>query len=141
MTSILASFAEKIHEHADPAYLKFKSNAKNDLEVVGMFATAALVASVVVGIAGFALASAGGLTAVIGVPLILVSLPVGYMAYNTYRITDNLADIIDNPKKYDNSLGMDIGHHQLKSKLKQGTVGANWVVNFVVSELAKSGKI
>ena len=141
MASFISSFAEAIHECADPAYLKFKSQTKKDLEIVGMLATAALVASVVVGIAGFALASAGGLAAVVGAPVILVSLPVGYLAYNIYRITDNLAEIIDNPKKYDNSLGMDLGHHKLKRQLKQGTIGFDWIVNFVVSEMAKSGKL
>lgn len=146
MASPISSFighlqdsAEHLHENIDPEYKKQKAEVKGFLQQVGLASTAAAVTSVALGILGIVFAASGGLAAIVGVPLILVSLPVGYLAYNAYRIAENLNEIVDNPKKFQASFGLEGGFDKdkVKAKLKENTFGFSWIIDVAIDQLSK----
>jgi hypothetical protein len=146
MVSPISSFighlqdgAEHIHENIDPEYKKQKTEIKDSLQKVGLMSTAAIAASVAFGILGITMTASGGLAAIVGVPLILVSLPLGYLAYNGYRVAENLNEIVDNPKKYQATFGLEDGFDKdkVKAKLKENTFGFSWIIDFAIDQLSK----
>ena len=140
MTSIISSFIENVHENIDPSYLKEKREIKKNLQQVGLISTAASIASLAVGIFGLALTVSGGLGAIIGLPLILVSLPLGYLAFNTYKLSENMKDIIDNPKEYQRFFGLvpTFDKQKIKKKLEEETFCFSWAAELAAEAMAKS---
>ena len=138
----LQDSAEYLHENIDSAYKKQKEEVKDCLQKVGLLSTATMAASIALGILGITCAATGGLAAVVGVPLILVSLPLGYLAYNGYRIAENLNDIVANPKKYQVSFGLEgaLDKDKVKEKLKENTFGFSWIISAVIDQLSKNKK-
>lgn len=82
MVNFISSFMENIHENIDPSYMKEKEETKKQLQAIGLVSTAALIVSIAIGLFGTASTASGGFGAVIGLPLILVSLPLGYFSFN-----------------------------------------------------------
>lgn len=137
----LASFLENIHETVDPAYLEAKEANKKGIQFVGFIATATFVASVASAIFGMALTVSSGFGAILGAPIILVSLPIGYASYNAAKVSKNINDIIDNPKEYQKLFGLHqvFDKQKIKKKLEQETFCFSWAVNVVVEAMVKSG--
>lgn len=138
MSNFFASIVDKVHKNLDPSLAQKLDEAKQQVQLIQMQTIAVLVASVAFGTFGVANAVAGGITAF---PIILVGLPVGYLAYNAYHVAKNLYDVIDNVKNYRNSYGIDLSldAQKLKSKLKEGTCCFEWLTNAVVDEMVRSG--
>lgn len=134
MLNSMSSFFENIHENIDHAYLLEKEERKKQIQSVGLISTAVLVASAVVGIFGFALTISGTVGAVIGLPLILVTLPLGYLSFNTYKVSKNMNDIIDNPTAYRN-LNLTLDKQQIKKKLQQETFCFDWIIDLAVEKI------
>ncbi|HEV8052651.1 MAG TPA: hypothetical protein VGP47_09155 [Parachlamydiaceae bacterium] len=134
--------AESIHENIDPAYRKQKKEVKEGLQKVGLMSTAALATSVALATLGICCLAIGGAAAFVSIPMFFVSLPLGYLAYNAYRISENLNQIIENPKKYQVSFGLvnAFDKHQVKIKLKENTFGFGWVIDAVMDHYAKNPK-
>lgn len=135
MVNFIPSVIDYIHENVDPSYMKEKEESKKAIQAAGLISTAGIIASAALAILGL---TSGGL---VGSALILVSLPAGYLSYNAYKMFGNIHDIIDNPKIYQNSLGLEptFDKQKLKAKLMQDTVCFNFCVDFIVEEMAKAG--
>lgn len=129
----LSLFLESIHENANPAYLQQKEEKKKLIQSMGLISTAVLVASAVVGIFGIALTLSGGVGAVMGLPLILVNLPLGYLSFNAYKVSQNINDIIDNPAIYRN-LNQTFDKQKIKKKLEKETFFFNWIIDVLVDK-------
>ncbi|MBS0585280.1 MAG: hypothetical protein JSR76_03135 [Verrucomicrobia bacterium] len=131
------SFIEKFHESVSPEYVKKKEGAQKEVQQVGLIATAALVGSVAFGVLGVLLTISGGFPAVIGLGLILVTLPLGYLAFNTYTASKNMRDIIDSPKEYQKFLGLDqaFDKQKIKNKVSEGTFWFNWIVDIAIDKM------
>ncbi|MBA3816436.1 MAG: hypothetical protein H0X29_07950 [Parachlamydiaceae bacterium] len=140
MVNFVSSFIESIHENIDPSYLKDKDQAKKNLKQIGLTSTATLVTSIVFGILGISLTASG---AAIGLPLILVSLPIGYLSFNVYNVSKNINDILDNPKDYQRLFVLDPGYdkQKIKTKLEQGTFCFSWIIELALDEVAKSNNM
>lgn len=143
MINFICSSIENIHENIDPSYLKEKEGVKNNVLVIGLVSTATFVTSIAFAIFGIALTVSSGLGAFIGFPIILVSLPVGYLSYNAYKISKNTNDIIDNPKKYQRLFGLDpaFDKQKIKNKLEQGTFCFSSIVEIALEGVAKFGNV
>lgn len=131
--------AEHVHENIDPEYKKQKEEMKDGLQKMGLLSTAGVASSIALGILGIALTASGGLAAIVGVPLILVSLPLGYLAYNAYRVAENLNDIVDNPIKFHAPFTLEkaFDKQKIKEKLKENTFGFSWIIDFAIDQLSK----
>jgi|JI9StandDraft_1071089.scaffolds.fasta_scaffold21419_5 hypothetical protein len=131
------SLIEKFHESLDPVYLKKKEGAQKEIQQVGLVATAALVGSVAFGVLGILLTISGGFPAAIGLGLILVTLPLGYLAFNTYTASKNMRDIINSPKEYQKLLSLDqvFDKQKIKDKVSEGTFCFNWIVDIAVEKM------
>lgn len=138
MIDYISPYMENIHENVDPAYKMEKEEAKRQLQPIGLVATATLIASIALGIFGIALAVSGGYGAIVALPLILISVPLCYLSYNAYKVTKNIDEIIDNPKKYqkfhyqqDPTLDM----QKIKKKLAKDTICFRPVVDWFVDKM------
>lgn len=140
MASFISSFMENVHENIDPSYIREKEETKKQLQSIGLISTAILVASIALVIFGVALTASGGFSAIIGLPIILVSLPLGYLSFNAYKVTKNISDIEDNPKEYQRFIGWDLiwDKQKIKKKLEQETFCFSWIVDVAVEEMGKS---
>lgn len=143
MVNLIPSFLDYIHENIDPAYAERKKEVKKSIQAAGLISTAALVASIVFGVLGIALTTSAGVAVIFGLPIILVSLPVGYLSYNSYKTLENIKDVLENPKKYQNSFGLEdsFDKQSLKNKLTQGTFCFSWCIGFILEEMFKSGTL
>ncbi|KAF3362754.1 hypothetical protein PHSC3_000668 [Chlamydiales bacterium STE3] len=160
MANFISSLVENIRGSIDSPYGETHQEAKIGLQTIGLTSTATLVTSVAFGVFGVALTIWGGLAAIVGLTIILVSLPLGYLSYSAYKLSDNMNDIIVNPKKYQgqNLLGANIDKEKIKkklkketvclkanidkerikNKLKQETVCLNWVIDCVVEMITET---
>jgi hypothetical protein len=106
------------------------------LQSIGMVSVAGIIGSVAFGVLGFSLVTGGGgIAAFIGAPLLLVSLPVGYAAYNCNMIARNLLEIVNNPSSYRTAVIGPLDRERLRSRLVQGTFFANWAIDMLLDEL------
>lgn len=135
MSSFVSNFFEGVHETSNPSYVKEKEELREKVQEAKSYSTAVLASSIALFILGIALIGTGA-----GIPLILVSLPMGYASYNFYKTCDNVKDIIDNPKQYQNIWGLDGTYNRqaLRSKLAEGTIFFDWFADFIVAKLVKS---
>lgn len=128
----------QIRRHLDPVYVSQYREEKEACRVVGMVSLAGIVGSVALGILGFSLTACGGIAVVIGVPLLLASLPAGYLSYNCYTISKNVLEIVNNPSAY-RILGLGPADRQkIRSKLGEGTFLCNWAVDMVMNDIVSS---
>lgn len=137
--NFISSFVEKVHEKIDPSYLKKKENVRQNLMTVGLVSTASLVMSTAFGIFGIALTNSAKTSVLAGLSVLLVSLPMGYLSYNVYKVSGNAKSIIDDPKLYWDPLKSEKGLkganiQKVKRKLEEGTIGFSWVIDCAVTE-------
>jgi hypothetical protein len=139
MSDFLASIFGKVHKQQDPAFAQKLDEAKKELQSSQGQVVAILVSSVAFATFGIANAASGSF---ISLPIILVSLPVGFLSYNGYQATKNLYDILDNLTNYRNSYGLESSFdaQKIKSKLKEGTYFFEWTTNANVDEMVRSGQ-
>jgi len=139
MVSFIPSLLENLHQGADPAYAKKKEESKALVAKVELASVAALVVSVAFGVLGIALTVSGGLSLILGFSIILVTLPAGYLVYNAYKTLENIDDVLDNPKKYQDAFGLTqtFNKELLKAKLKEGTFLFGWFASIAVEKISK----
>jgi hypothetical protein len=133
MIGFIAKIVDQIHTEMDPRYALAKGQARIEVVNIQVKAVAALVISVAFNVMGFAIA-AGGDTP--GAFLILVFLPIGYAAYNIYKVGENFKPFLDNPKQYITTLGGNLEQDKLKAQLLQGTICCECFVDIIVLNLA-----
>jgi hypothetical protein len=134
------AFFESCHEALDPSYAVNKKNNLNSLKNLELISSAALISGIAFMVLGIALCSSG-LGAIIGVPLVLISIPTCYFSYNGTRVLENLQDIFDNPKKLQNLYLLDTSFdkYSFKNKLKEGTFCFNWFIDAAIEQMVNNG--
>jgi hypothetical protein len=73
---------------------------------------------------------------ILGLPIIFVSIPIGYLSYNTTQVSKNILEILNNPKAYQNSYGISntLDSKKLKAKLKENTFFFDFFIEYGVSK-------
>lgn len=138
--NFISSFLENTHENIDSSYVKEKKEMKKKIRTVGLITTATFLISVIFAIFGIAISTASLWGAIIGLPIILVSLLTSYLSYNGYKISKNINDIINNPKKHQKFLGLKsvFDKQKIKDKLEKDTIFFSWIIELFVEEISKS---
>jgi len=140
LTGAYHKTVEGIKNNVDPTYAKKQKEVRDATQAGSLAAVALLVADVAFFVLGFALCAAGGGALVLGIPLVLVTLPVGYLAYNAYRTCENLKEIIDTPSKYQNLGGIGGWHKDsFKTGLIKGTFCFEWFADLIVQNMVEKG--
>jgi hypothetical protein len=134
-TDTFSSAVHRIRNGFDSEYTAQYQEEKANCTKIEMAAVAGIVGSVALGILGFSFTATGGIAAIIGVPLLLASAPLGYASYNCYEITKNLLDIFNNPAKY-RILGLgEFDKNKIRNKLEEGTFLCNWAIQLLTANL------
>ena len=87
-----ARMIQSTQKPTDPAFVQlrdFTQKKNRSLQVLTLACTINSVAFIMFGFVGM-----------VSTPLFLLALPLGYFAYNMYKISLNAEDIIENVKKY-----------------------------------------
>jgi hypothetical protein len=127
----IASAVDRIRRDIDPLYPNQFSEEKEDCRVLQLVAVAGIVGSVALAILGFFLSVPSGIAAIIGIPLLFASLPIGYVSYNLYTISKNMLEIFNNHSYY-RALGLGYFDRQrVVSRLETGTFFADWAVDMI----------
>jgi hypothetical protein len=137
--SSMLPLIEHIHTALDPVYAKKKEEHLADCQLAKLISAAALATSVAFAVFGIVLAVSGGPAAIVGLALILVSLPLGYLSYNAYRTSENAIDICNNPIEYLNFTRFDetFNKQTLKNKLTQGTFGFDLFTDLLIEKMVQ----
>lgn len=144
MSSILglptgfARLIQSTQRPTDPAYIQVKEGTQKknlSLQVLTLACTINSVAFIIFGFVGM-----------VGTPLFLLALPLGYFAYNMYKVSINAEDIIDNTRSYRstqrpvNNL-YKVEERPLRARLLKDTFHFESFVEVMVRELARPREI
>lgn len=123
MSGYITSFLETLDEVGNPGYVRSKENANKVLQEAGLYATACLVGSVALTVLGIILTTSVPYGKILGLPILFVSIPLGYFSFNVNQVSKNFLDIVKEPKKYQDLFGLtnSFNKDKVKSKLKEKT--------------------
>ena len=132
MSSIIANLAERLEGNINPNYQSEKRDMRYAAQVASIISIAALVTNVAFTILGISLCCSGAIA--VGTPLILVSIPLCYFAFNINKTCENIKTINDNIKKYQNLMGFGDGFNKqkLKNELIKNTICFEWFADFMI---------
>jgi len=105
--------------------------AKSPFRKASIAAVIGLITSVALAIIGIAMIGSGVHSA--GIPLLIVSLPIGYLSYNIYKVSDNIIDALDTMPEYRRHGKADL--QKLKVKFKQGTFCFGYAIDYLVAKM------
>lgn len=110
---------------------------KRSLRSCSIIAVIGMIVAVSLAIIGIALTATGCPGA--GVPLLILSVPLGYFSYNGYKVCANAIDVIANFKDYHKLLGLaGVDEKQIKTRLSRDTFCFDYAVDHMVSALANT---
>lgn len=127
---------------ATPQYKRIQAEFQDVKEQVDLGTRCMAIAAVALAVLGFAFIATG-----IGVAFLVVALPLGFFAYNSYKTSSNIDEIIKNPSQYIEvqtngnkpsdfdprniiKLGPDL--ENIKTKLKENTFLFDWAIDLGV---------
>lgn len=142
MLNVIPTIADKIQETIDPQYLRDKLEAKKGLQKDKENSIQALAASIGLSILGYGLSNCGVVGSLVSMPILMVSLPAGYLTYNSYKTSVNMSDILDNPKKYQTLDGLSQIYSEdlLKEKLRKETICFEWATDPLAERIVQYSK-
>lgn len=141
MPGFIPALIEGIHEAVDPSYMKEKEQAKEACLVLETTSQVALVSAVALAALGITLMATAGVAGIVfGTLFLAVALPLGYVSYNSYRVSDNLSKVINCPKEYMkfNGLAPAFDSNKLYKKLRKRTFCCDFMVKKLAYEIAKN---
>lgn len=97
-------------------------------------AIATLIASIAMVAIGIGLICAG--YHAVGIPLVVIAIPTIYAAYNVYRTSRNLLEILADTAKW-TDVGGNVGPNEIRAikyELKRGTIGFECAVDHAFEE-------
>ena len=109
---------------------------KEKFVTASLESTAVLIGSVALDIIGIGI-SYSWLGPIVGVPIILVGLPLGFASYNGYRVSENLLQVINHPKEYCTSKNT-FDKEKLKKVLTQNTLLCSPAIDLLAEGIAKT---
>ena len=132
-----ARLIQSTQKPTDPAYILVKEGTQKrnlSLQVLTLSCTINSVAFIIFGFVGM-----------VGTPLFLLALPLGYFAYNMYKVSLNAEDIIDNPQLYRSAKKANnlyrVEERPLRERLLRDTFHFESFVEVMVRELVRPREV
>lgn len=141
MKKPVADFLENAHRELDPQYKAKQDEAVATIDRYKLMAVAALAVSVFFAFLGLQFVLGGH--AIIGCFIELVSFPVAFIAYNGYKVLENLRKVALNPKYYSDVTknGLELSREKVKNCLIEGTLFLKDVADVLSKHVPSHGKI